>query len=133
MERFVSTVVSVLAASAFLCLADEEKVTSLASMVEELNMEHDKAERDKIFTSPSKVVLFQIRAKYELWNLERKSAVKLFFKKNGMENPDWISGCIYEAWQLSHKEGKFDENKLLKKHAAKEREWKEWSRKLREN
>ena len=125
--RLVVAAIGLLVAKPFACPAEEKKPVTLTSIVAELNAEHGKAERDKIFASPSKVISFQIRAKYELWKQEKPPAVKLYFEKQGMRHPDFISGCICQAWELSHSQGKFDEKKLLKEHAAMELQWRKWS------
>ena len=111
-------------------LGQEERAdeVSLKEIVEELNREHTAIERKKIFDSPGRTVGFQLRSKYDLWNQGEKSKVYHYFKSRGIEHPDWMSFCIYKAWELSQSESGIDYEAFLKKEAAIIKSSKAWSR-----
>lgn len=106
---------------------------SLSTIVAELNREHSKEEREKIFGGVDKVALFQIRNRYDLWNVKQKSVARVYFEEHQIRHPDWIAACIYEAWKEANITEGLNEKKLLREYAEKQLQWEQWQEELKES
>lgn len=116
------------------CKVDKkEAAVSLSTVVDELNGEHSAEERKNIFESPSKVAGFQLRGRYDLWNVTTKSPVRMYFEEHGISHPDWISECILEAWRKSNSPEGLNADEVLREYADIQRQWEEWNEDYRKH
>ena len=100
--------------------------TEALDILDERYSEKEKADflsGEGAFAFTHRIFGMQLRNDWGLW---KASPLKDYFSARGVAHADWITSAIFDGWRERITTGTFNEEAIVAKYAAIEKDWRAW-------